>query len=308
MNYYEALRASAEPVAITEGSSSYFEQPSESLDPRLFVEGRLQPTVREAIMTLLLNHLALGYNEASAWAHAYLAGSGVSHNWSAQREPADLDCLVSVNYVQFRQSNQEYKGWSDREIAAEINQGFRNELHPRTDNFMGTFELTFYVNVAPDIESIKPYAAYSITNDRWVVPPTSAPTQPNLEWDMAARRDHDKATEIVDRYATALERIRLATSDAARVNAETALALAVQQGSALFDDIHESRSAAFSPEGRGLYDFANYRWQAGKRSGAIPALKKLKSMASEAEKRFSTETYGMEMPDTDTLIRRSMRP
>jgi len=308
VNYYEALARSAQPVNVEEGDTSYFSTPNEGLDPRLFRGGQLLPAVREAILTLLVHHLELGYNEPTAWATAYLAGSGVSFQWSAHREPADLDCLVSVDYVQFRQSNQEYKGWSDREIAAEINQGFRNELHPRTENFMSAFELTFYVNLNPNISELKPYAAYSVTDDTWEVPPSKEQASTQPEWVSAVERDRAMATEIVKRYAIALDKVKNSPNDAMRINAESELAHAVHQGSALFEDIHSSRSSAFSPSGQGYADFANYRWQSGKQTGVVHAMKKLHQVSAEASARFSTETYGIELPDAATLLRRAYRP
>ena len=307
MNYYEALTQSANSVGLEPGDTSYFSESEGNLDPRLFNGATLSPVVREAILVLLKNHLELGYNEPLAWIKIFLAGSGVSFNWKAHRAPADLDCLVSVDYIQFRQSNQEYKGWSDREIAAELNQGFRNELLPRTSTFMNDFELTFYVNPNSNITELKPYAAYSVLDNTWVVPPTSLEAPSDQEWVSATERDKVKAVEIVKRYSTALDQIKSAANDAMRINAEAALAVAVQQGAAMFEDIHSSRSNAFSPSGAGYADYANYRWQAGKQSGVVPALKKLHSMSKEASERFSKETYGIELPDTSTLLRRTMR-
>jgi hypothetical protein len=305
MSYYDILREHAAAVDLDPADTSYFSKPSSNLDPRLFRDGTLLSAVREGILVLLYNHLKLGYNEPEAWTKVWLAGSGVSFNWEAAREPGDLDCLIGVNYVQFRQSNQEYKGWSDAEISAEINQGFRQELHPRSNNFMGTFELTFYVNVKTDITELRPYAAYSVLDNVWVVPPTEDVAPVNPEWGIASERDKERAIEIIKRYADALEKVKNSPNNAMRVNAETALANAVHQGAALFEDIHESRNAAFSQGGSGYYDFANYRWQAGKQSGVVSAMKKLKEMSKEAQERFSTETYGVELPDVSTLIRRS---
>lgn len=305
MNYYEALKQQASEVEVTPSETSYFSEPGKELDPRIFQGSTLRNVVREAILTLLYNHLQLGYNEPQAWTQVYLAGSGVSFSWEAHRDPADLDCLVSVDYVQFRQSNQEYKGWSDREISAEINQGFSNELHPRTDTFMGTFELTFYVNVNPNIKELNPYAAYDVLSDKWVVAPKAETAIHNPEWESAIERDRSMATEIIKRYASAYEKIKNARNDAMRINAETALAHAVHQGTLLFEDIHKSRSNAFNPGGAGYHDYANYRWQANKQSGVVPALKKLSGMSKEATARFSQETYGIELPDVSTLIRRA---
>jgi hypothetical protein len=307
MNYYEALSSSVEHVDITPGDTSYFSNPASTLDPRLFSDNKLRSNVRDGILALLFNHLQLGYNEPEAWSVAWLAGSGVSYNWMAHREPADLDCLVGINYVQFRQSNQEYKGWSDREIAAEINQGFRNELHPRTESFMDTYELTFYVNLQNDITKIKPYAAYSVTDDTWTVRPENLVAPVNPEWERATLNDVSSAKELINRYGIALEKVRNSVGTPARVSNEAALRNIVEQGAAIFDSIHEARNSAFSEGGEGYSDFANYRWQAGKQSGIIQSLKQLKDASKRANTIFATETYGVELPDVDTLIRRASR-
>jgi hypothetical protein len=39
----------------------------------------------------------------------WLAGSAVSYQWSAAREPGDLDVLIGVDYIQFRKAHPEYK-------------------------------------------------------------------------------------------------------------------------------------------------------------------------------------------------------
>ena len=306
MNYYEALSSSAKQVDITPSETSYFSKPASTLDPHLFSDNNLKSNVRDGILTLLFNHLSLGYNEPQAWAVAWLAGSGVSYNWMAHREPADLDCLIGIDYVQFRQSNQEYKGWSDKEIATEINQGFKNELHPRTGDFLGSFELTFYVNLQSDITKIKPYAAYSVTDDTWTVTPENLVAPVNPEWDRAVANDVQNAKELINRYGIALEKVRTSVGSPARVSNEAALRNIVEQGAAMFDSIHEGRGSAFSEGGEGYADFSNYRWQAGKQSGIIQSLKKLKEAAKNADTIFATETYGVELPDVDTLIRRAL--
>ena len=45
---------------------------------------------------------------------------------------------------------------------------------------------------------------------------------------------------------------------------------------------------------------------AGKASGVIQALKQIKEIATMGKKEFEKQTYGMELPDTSTLIRRSL--
>lgn len=308
MNFYDALVSKAEPVVVEESETSYFSPVGAGLDPRLFRSGKLIPAVRSRIMRILFEHLKVHYSNPEAFAHVWLAGSGVSYQWSAARKPADLDCLIGINYPVFRQINPEYKGMSDAEIASMFNEDFRNELHPKTNNFMEAFELTFYVNVQSDIRKIKPYAAYSLTSDDWTVQPEVKSAPFNKSWEQKAAKDKTMAMDILARYSAALTAVQSATTDTARRNAESALKLAIDQGAALFDDLHHGRKYAFSPSGGGYSDIHNYRWQAGKAAGVVQALKKLKDISAQGKKQFEEQTYGMELPDASTLIRRALGP
>jgi hypothetical protein len=75
----------------------------------------------------------------------------------------------------------------------------------------------------------------------------------------------------------------------------------------LFEEIHGGRKQAFSPSGEGYLDYANYRWQAGKESGIVPALRSLKDLSKESQREFAVRTYGVELPDASVLVRRAMR-
>jgi hypothetical protein len=97
--------------------TSYFSTPETDLDPNLFFGQKLRPWVRNGVLRILFDYLAVRYTAPEKWATAWLAGSGVSYQWSASRDPGDLDCLVGINYILFRQHNLEYAGLSDREIA-----------------------------------------------------------------------------------------------------------------------------------------------------------------------------------------------
>lgn len=305
MDFYEALAAKAVPVNIEPSSTSYFSKPQVGLDPRLFVNGKLISSVRNGVLTVLFNYLSTLYQTPQDWTSAWLAGSGVSHQWAAKRDPGDLDCLVGIDYLAFRQANEKYSGLNDQEIASMLNEGFRTDLWPLTDNFLDSFELTFYVNVQTDIRKIKPYAAYSLVNNDWVVEPTLEEATVNPQWSKNIDRDKGIASEIIARYATALNAINSATNPAMRINAERALKMAVDQASALFEDIHQGRKYAFSESGSGYLDYNNYRWQAGKEAGIVQALAKLKEISDMSARDFSAATYGIELPNVSTLIRRA---
>jgi len=308
MNFVDAVAKSGDIPAISPASTSYFSAPSMDLDQKLFdPEERLKVSIREPILTLLFNYLDSKFSNAHTWTRAWLAGSGVSYQWEASRQPGDLDCLVGIDYVKFRESNQSYAGYSDAEIAKTINEGFHEQLMPKTANWNG-YELTFYVNEQSDIRDINPYAAYDLILDDWTVRPEKVPHPPkNSIWEQKANRDYEMGSELVGRYSSALQEARAATNPAHRVNAESKIKHAAEQASAFYEDIHHGRKIAFSRIGAGYSDYNNYRWQAGKKTGVIQALKTIKDQKDAAESASQVQTYGVELPDTSTLIRRSLR-
>jgi hypothetical protein len=285
--------------------TSYFSEPSITLDPRLFKNEKLEPTVRSAVLQLLFNHLDSTYMGGSAWSHVWLAGSGVSHHWAAHRDPGDLDCLIGIDYPRFRASNIRFAGLSDKEISSMLNEGFREDLHPITNRFLGAFELTFYVNVRSNIVDIKPYAAYSLTNDEWTVEPYPIRLQVSKTWADSSEADRIQAIDILTKYHNAKTKYEQAGNEALRANARSEMRIAMVQGIGLYDSIHEGRSSAFSPSGEGYADFTNYRWQAGKRSGVIQGLRALKDEMDAQDEALNKKTYGVDLPDAGTLIRRA---
>lgn len=306
MDLYESLARQAAPISLEPSETSYFSAPGAGLDPRLFRDGKFVPSVRAAVLRILFEHLRNHYYNPEAYTTVWIAGSAVSYQWTAARTPADLDCLVGVNYLMFRQANPQYKALSDKQIADMFNSDFRSALHPLVSNFLDAFELTFYVNVKSDIRQIKPYAAYSLTHDDWTVMPEVKAPPKNKMMEQRVARDKSLTTDILARYSAALNAIANAPTDTARRNAEAALKLAIEQGTALFEEIHKGRSYAFSSSGQGYSDAANYRWQAGKESGTVQALRKLKEVGTKGKKEFEAQTYGMELPDVNTLIRRAI--
>ena len=299
------FNSTAQPVQIQAGPTSYFSAPEDTLDPKLFDGNNLKGWVRNGITQLLNDFLSSQYRHPELWSNAWLAGSGVSYQWSAAREPGDLDCLIGVDYIQFRKANPEYLGLSDVEISKMLNEDFRNYLQPETTNWNG-YEVTFYVNPgATDIRVIKPYAAYDLKHNEWTVHPSQENAPSNPVWEEAARRDLSMSIDIVTRYTTAITKLEASKNDAARRNAEYAMHTALMQASALYEDIHHSRKFAFSPSGSGYQDFYNYRWQAGKKHGTVSALKKMSEYWTAYKAQQAEDTYGLELPDTQTLIRRA---
>ena len=286
-------------------ATSYFSTPADTLDPKLFQGRVLKASIRNGIMSLIKDFLNESYRHSEMWAHPWLAGSGVSYQWQAAREPGDLDCLIGIDFIRFKKANPEFSGLTNKEISSQLNEEFHDSLQKKTENWNG-FELTFYALATDDIKSIKPYAAYDLMYDEWSVIPDPNAAPPSVpEWDEVADIDTNKTNNINTRFETALQDLRWATAMPARRNAEVRLDSAAAQGGALFDEIHNNRSQAFSDTGEGYSDFHNYRWQAGKRNGTVQKLKSMKKYLIDNSRTGARASYGVELPDADTLIRRA---
>jgi hypothetical protein len=286
--------------------TSYFSAPAPELDPTLFEGRKIRSWVRQGLNHLLSDFLNLKYRHSNLWAHTWLAGSAVSYQWQAARQPGDLDCLIGVDYVQFRKANPEFTGLTDKEISEQLNEEFRAELYPQTENWNG-FELTFYVNPgATDIRTIKPYAAYDLKYDEWTVhPDPQQAAEVNPDWERVISSDKDSARQIYTRFTQAVQDLKQAHNDPNKRNAEARLTAAHQQAEALFTEIHGNRAAAFTQAGQGYGDFNNYRWQASKREGVVQSLREIREYMKGVQDNVNKSKYGVEFPDASTLVRRA---
>ena len=86
---FKNLGSNSNPVHIQGTATSYFSAPETELDPKLFSEKTLKGWVRNGILQLLFGFLNEKYRNPNLWAHVWIAGSGVSYQWSAARQPGD---------------------------------------------------------------------------------------------------------------------------------------------------------------------------------------------------------------------------
>lgn len=290
-------------------STSYFSTPSETLDPSLFTGEEMITNVRTWIKSTYYAFMKDHYRLPTDWSHIWVAGSGVSYQWEAAREPGDLDILIGINYVLFRTTNPSYAGLGDDEISRVVTTKLRNELWPETSHAMiegKPFEVTWYVNPdATDITAINPYAAFDVSKNEWTVHPSGAVATRNSSWDVKTERDSKRAQGIVARYSQALNEMRSATNPAYRTNADRRIQESLMDAADLLEEIHHGRKAAFSRTGEGYSDFGNYRWQAGKESGAVQVLQELAAYRDAQLRDANLRTYGVELPDSRTLIERA---
>lgn len=223
------------------------------LDHRLWdASGQLKPEVRNYILSSVVQMWAGKYKDWSRWANIYFAGSEASE-WTSETLEGnnDFDVLIGVDYGKFRKANPQYANASNEEITDEMNHGFREFNGPlmlTVDGVQtGPWDRTTYVNIGYDdhgtydLRVIKPYAAYSVSEDRWVVRPPHLP--------------HWSLSEL----PSPVQRVLRATDTLARDVLKLPEPERTQQGAALFDAWHSDRSRAFSPNGEGWYDIANLR-------------------------------------------------
>ncbi len=303
------------PVKVTPGGSGYFSRPSLELDPNLFDGTHLKPAVRAWLVNTLYGFWDRKYRNARIWSTIWLAGSGISYQWAADRSNGDLDVLVGVNWPQFAASNPAYRSLTPQQAADHIDLVLKTELWPRTahTHFNGqTYEVTYYVNATgSDIRTINPYAAYNLTTDTWTVRPPALPTNPARlypkAYSTAIAGESRTVSDLVDRYnalSRTLHRTRPGTPGHATATAQ--LHHVTAQAGAMFDDIHLGRRAAFRPGGSGYGDWNNYRWQAHKAAGTVQALAAITTAASAAASTYATDVYGQDLQPADRLLTRAL--
>lgn len=298
-------------VEVHEGGSGYFSSPANSLDPNLFSELHLQPEVRQWILSTLYGYWRKHFAAPEEWSTVWLAGSGVSYQWAADRSNGDLDVLIGVDFPEFWGRNARYAGLSENEMADVFNRALHDDLWPKTDQAKigsGTYEVTFYVNPgATDIRDINPYAAYNLTTDEWTVRPPTLPGNPETlypqDWKDHVAVERDLAASLIERYNRAGRTLGAqAAGSPGRLNTEREMHVITEQARALYDDIHLGRKKAFGPGGSGYGDYYNFRWQSHKRYGTAQALHQITAAQSQAQEEFETEHYGAPVESAEKAL------
>jgi hypothetical protein len=249
------------------------------------------------------------------WLHAWVAGSGVTYQWSASRGNGDLDVLFGIDFTKFLHANPDYSGWPESDVAAHINGRLQTDLWPKTAAVkFGSqrYEITFFLNpgTRDNISNIHAYAAYDLIKNEWTIRPPELPADPHSlypdAWFDTADYDRAASDSLSSRYTALTGKLSGAEEgSAAWHNAGSDLHLVVAQASSLFDDIHLGRRAAFSAQGHGYADWNNFRWQQGKASGAVQALNAIATVGRQARAGEETEMYGAPIDGAEEALRRA---
>lgn len=222
--------------------------PTFGLDSRLWDEDRnLRDSVRMDVITrfdaFCRTH---GYEGWHRWAKIVFFGSEASE-WTSKKlvGNGDFDLSIGLHYPALKATVPGFAGLADEIIAA----GFTQEMHEllndpehRFPGVPGVFDMTWFANLQGwDITLIRPYAAYDVVADDWIVRP------PHLEgWGLKDFPEGPGMEEAV-RGIVELAEGYLAMPEPHRT----------QNGAALWEFVHSNRSDAFGPNGEGWWDSRN---------------------------------------------------
>ncbi len=277
-------------------ASSYFSEPEQDLDPALFSGHELRPGISHVLLGLLYGGLRdIGLRSPEDWVYAWLAGSGVSYQWAADRGNGDLDVLFGVDYPKFLATNPNFPRLSRAEVAVYVDGLLKERLWTKTANYSihgKHFEVTFFWNpeTGKDITGIHPYAAWNLKTSRWDVKPNPSPL-----YDVPDTWEH--IADLDSQQAKTIEQMSHAGPSGA-VHARS-------MARTLWREIHGGRRAAFSDTGQGYSDIHNFRWQAGKRSGAVDTLRAIVSDADDFDRARNAELYHTSLDAPADIITRA---
>ena len=297
----------------SKGASAYFSAPEPDLDPALFTGTILKEDVRAWIIAQLLAFWDHEGITAGPWLHAWLAGSGVSHQWSADRGNGDLDVLLGIDYDVFIAANPGLKAGNRADLAAVVNEQMRAHLWPLTAAAeLGgkKYEVTYYWNpeVSGDITIARPYAAWNLETSTWDVPPLQAPTVTEFprQWHEQAAADAARARQVYTDYSGYL-------ADASRLPASNPRFAASMRGldrttaelRLIWETLHEGRRSAFSAPGQGYGDWHNFRWQAAKANGTVDLLRGVIREADQRKTAAETRLFGAPVVPAEIALQRA---
>lgn len=270
-------------TSLLQGASGYFSRPQLILDPQLFDGTVLKPHVRQKILDMFFDHMDSMRLNTRDSVMLWLAGSGISYQWNADRGNGDLDVLLGLDYTKFMNANPEYAHMTRTELAENFDAMLKRHLWPHTAHTVfnpggQAYEVTYYLNPYTEnfdqsIKNIHPYAAFNLTENHWTVDPMkpeefNKPFDP--EFERVAGENKALAERLVSRYNHLQQQLATVHPNSPVFHNLTASKrLLVQHIKTMFDTIHLGRRQAFSDMGEGYGDFYNFQWQHAKRDGIV---------------------------------------
>lgn len=245
--------------------------PTYGLDTRLWDGEQLKAAVRASVIRQFTEFCDRhGYRDWPHWARIVFFGSEASE-WTAPDRHGnnDFDLSIGIHYFSFRLHNHADLYTSDADIAARFTQEMHAELNDPQHRFPGVegvYDQTWFANLQGwDIAEIRPYAAYEVVTDQWLVRPPHLP-----DWSIKDFPEGPGLAEEVRGIVEAAEGI-LAMPEPYRT----------QNGAAFWEFVHANRSDAFGPQGEGWWDPRNVIEKALDQKGLMQQLFECHRRATE---------------------------
>jgi hypothetical protein len=246
--------------------------PTFGLDTRIWDGEKLRKSIRDDIIGRFDAFCARhGYADWRRWAKIVFFGSEASE-WTSKSLHGnnDFDLSIGIHYPMIRISVPHFgPAVSDTEISDTFTQQMHAELNDPQHRFPGVdgiYDQTWYANhLGWDITQIRPYAAYDVVANDWIVKP------PHLEdWSLKSFPEGEGLAEQVHGIILMAEGI-LAMPEPYRT----------QNGAALWHFVHDNRSDAFGENGEGWWDARNVIEKALDQKGLMQQLWALMDRAKQ---------------------------
>jgi hypothetical protein len=249
-----------------------FSKQHQTLDPDIFTSTeQMRPEIRDWCLGKVNDFWQPLYGSWWQWAKVYLAGSTASYWWSGDN---DFDLLVGVSNHLMAQAARHAQGpgylveanvrllglstLSQPDLCAHFNAEFKEGFNTEAEMVPGhdePYSLTLYANpFSYDIRSIKPYAAYSISDDIWAVHPAKLPKS------FSAKSMPRSFWESVAKMAGHIKDVLAEGPDGEAHRAE------------LLEELHHGRQLAYSGVGSGVFDQRQVLWLSLERLGILQEL------------------------------------
>lgn len=239
--------------------------PTYGLDHRLFAGEKLRPEVRHAVLTKFDAFCARhNWPHWHQWAKVIFFGSEASEWTSPELEGnADFDLSIGLHYPRLRHVVPAFENTGDAEIAHRVTELLHAECNDPHAYFStgegatGPWDQTWFANqLGYMIKQIKPYAAYDVYLDAWVVRPPHLP-----DWDI---HHFPQGEGLVTEIQGVIEMARGALAMAEPYRTKAA--------AELWHFIHDTRANAFGPQGEGWYGTENVLEKALDQEGLMQPL------------------------------------
>lgn len=252
-------------------SKGFFDPPHAGLDPLIWEDDELKPTVRQGILSFWTSVLGEGW---VAWSKVYITGSATSYQWGtgwhhpwlgSHQQPTapDVDTHLVIDYTQAREKRPMWSGMSPMELRklieawaskaktdVEVAPGLRLDAYVRMEQSEREFE--------HDVRATG-QGVYDVTADKWLITPTHPEDGETFgERPLGGLGGHIAAEKpdwvtFAEQASTQLQSLL----DAYQAQPSEATLQALQD---YMDVLYADRKAAFL-EGSGQDDRGNFVWQ-----------------------------------------------